>query len=86
MTLHACTIDGPALIGMGAIVMDRAHLAPNVIVAAGALVPEGMEVPERSLVIGMPAKVKRPLTEEEVSFLARSAANYVGYRLDYMEE
>ncbi|MBF0171464.1 MAG: gamma carbonic anhydrase family protein [Nitrospinae bacterium] len=86
VTLHGCVIEGPALIGMGAIVMDRAHLAPNVIVAAGALVPEGMQVPPGSLVMGMPAKVKRPLTEEETAFLTRSAKNYVGYRLDYMGE
>ena len=82
--LHGCTIEGPALIGMGAIVMDKAVLKPNVIVAAGALVSEGTIVESGVLMVGVPAKPKRKLTEEEVAFLTRSAKNYVEYRLDYM--
>ena len=83
-TLHGCVIKGPALIGMGAIVMDGAILEPDVIVAAGALVPEGMRVPSGSLLVGMPAKVKRAITNEERQWLKKSAMNYVKYRLDYM--
>jgi carbonic anhydrase/acetyltransferase-like protein (isoleucine patch superfamily) len=83
VTLHGCVIEGPALIGMGAIVMDGATLKPNVIVAAGALVPEGMTVEPGTLVMGVPAKVKRRLTDGELDHLRRSAANYVDYRLDY---
>lgn len=84
VTLHGCVIEGPALIGMGAIVLDGALLEPYVFVAAGALVPEGMRVPSGSLVMGMPAKVKRPLTQEERARIDKSAASYVAYRLDYM--
>ena len=85
VTLHGCVIEGPALIGMGAVILDGARLAPNVIVAAGSLVPERCHVPPNSLVMGLPAKVKRELTEQEIASLKVSADNYVRYRLDYME-
>ncbi|MGK7345943.1 MAG: gamma carbonic anhydrase family protein [Candidatus Nitrospinota bacterium M3_3B_026] len=85
VTLHGCVIEGPALIGMGAIVMDGAVLKPDVIVAAGAVVAEGTVVEEGWLVMGVPARPKRRLTDEERSWIARSARNYVEYRLDYME-
>ena len=84
VTLHGCTIEGPALIGMGAIVLDGAILKPNVVVAAGALVAEGTVVQENTLVMGMPAKPRRNLTDKEVEWLQVSAQNYVDYRLDYM--
>ncbi|RPI05671.1 MAG: gamma carbonic anhydrase family protein [Ignavibacteriae bacterium] len=77
--LHGCTIDDECLIGMGAIILDRAHIHRNSMVAAGAIVLEGFEVPEGMLVAGIPAKVKRPLTEEEKQFIRQSASNYVGY-------
>ena len=51
--------------------------------AAGALVPEGMRVPPRSLVMGAPAKVRRALSEEERACLRRYAESYVGYKEDY---
>jgi gamma-carbonic anhydrase len=77
--LHGCTIDDCCLIGMGALVLDRAHIHQNSMVAAGALVLEGFDVPEGMLVAGIPAKVKRALTEQEKQFIRQSAANYVGY-------
>lgn len=85
VTLHGCRIDGPALIGMGATIMDNAHLAPNVMIGAGALVSEGTQVEEGWLMLGLPAKPKRKLTAAEIAFLKESADNYVEYRLDYME-
>ncbi|MBI4667277.1 MAG: gamma carbonic anhydrase family protein [Nitrospinae bacterium] len=84
VTLHGCVIEGPALIGMGAIVMDGAVLKPNVIIAAGAIVTERTVVEEGTLMMGAPARPKRKLTEEEVAFLKISSSNYVKYRLDYM--
>ena len=69
---------------MGAIVLNGAVIGHDCIVAAGALVVEGAVVPPRSLVMGSPAKVRRPLTDEEVESIARYAPNYVRYRLDYM--
>ncbi len=86
VTLHGCQIAGPALIGMGAIIMDGARLEPNVMVAAGSLVPENRVVESGSLVMGAPAKHKRWLTGEERAKLITSAINYVGYRLDYMSQ
>jgi len=81
--LHGCTIDDCCLIGMGAIVLDKAHIHQNSMVAAGALVLEAFDVPEGMLVAGVPAKVKRALTEEEKQFIRQSAENYVGYVQSY---
>ena len=77
--LHGCTIEDFCLIGMGAIVMDKAHIHRHSMVAAGTIVLEGFNVPEGMLVAGIPAKVKRALTEEERQFIRQSAINYAGY-------
>ncbi|MED4573292.1 gamma carbonic anhydrase family protein, partial [Brevibacillus agri] len=65
------------LIGMGAIVLDRAEIGEEAMVAAGALVPPGMKVPPRTLVVGNPAKVKRELTEADFKELVRIRQSYV---------
>jgi carbonic anhydrase/acetyltransferase-like protein (isoleucine patch superfamily) len=77
--LHGCTIEDFCLIGMGAIVMDRAYIHRHSMVAAGAIVLEGFDVPEGMLVAGIPAKVKRALTKEEMQFIRQAAVNYVDY-------
>jgi carbonic anhydrase/acetyltransferase-like protein (isoleucine patch superfamily) len=82
--VHGCTIEDRCLIGMGAILLNGAVIGTGSIVAAGALVVEGMQVPPRSLVMGSPAKVKRPLTDAEVAEIQMYADRYVKYRLDYM--
>ena len=81
--IHGCTIENQCLIGMGAIVLNGAHVGTCSIVAAGTLLVEGMQVPSRSLVMGSPGKVKRPLTDEEVAEIQMYADRYVSYRLDY---
>ena len=81
--IHGCTIEDQCLIGMGAIVLNGATIGTGSIVAAGSLVVEGMQVPARSLVMGSPAKVKRPLGDEEVAEIQMYADRYVSYRLDY---
>ena len=81
--LHGCTIKNFCLIGMGAIVMDGAEIQNYSMVAAGALVPEGFVVPEGMLVAGLPAKIKRQLTEQERHFLRQTAAHYVCYSQSY---
>jgi carbonic anhydrase/acetyltransferase-like protein (isoleucine patch superfamily) len=83
--LHGCTIGDYCLIGMGAIVLDNAVVHSRSFVAAGAVVQENFEVPEGTLVAGVPAKIKRPLTTEEAAFLERSAQNYVDYVKTYRE-
>ena len=85
VTLHGCSVADRCLIGMGAILLNGASVGENCIVAAGTLLPEGMTVPARSLVMGSPGKVRRPLTDDEVAFILQSAQNYVAYRLDYMQ-
>jgi len=75
--LHGCTIGDGCLIGMHATVMNDAVIGAESLVAAGALVTEGTIVPPRSLVSGLPAKVRRELSEEEVERLRVNAAHYV---------
>ncbi|MGB7921966.1 MAG: gamma carbonic anhydrase family protein [Pyrinomonadaceae bacterium] len=86
VTLHGCHIERGCLIGMGAIVMDDAHVGAQSLVAAGSLVSPGTRIPPRSLVMGAPAKVKRPLTDEEVAGLDVYWQNYVEYTRIYKEE
>jgi carbonic anhydrase/acetyltransferase-like protein (isoleucine patch superfamily) len=83
--VHGCTIDDQCLIGIGAIVLNGAHVGTQSIVAAGTLVTEGMKVPPRSLVMGSPGKVKRLLTQAEIADIQAYADRYVTYRLDYLK-
>ena len=75
--LHACTIDDNVLIGMGAIVMDGAHIKKNCIVGAGAIVTQGKEFPEGSLILGSPAHVVRELTEDEIRKAHEGVEHYI---------
>jgi carbonic anhydrase/acetyltransferase-like protein (isoleucine patch superfamily) len=81
--VHGCTIADRVLVGMGAIILNAASIGEDTIVAAGSLVTERMTIPPRSLVMGSPAKVKRPLTDEEVASIREYADNYVRYKRDY---
>ncbi|MNL35263.1 dTDP-3-amino-3,6-dideoxy-alpha-D-galactopyranose 3-N-acetyltransferase [compost metagenome] len=84
--LHGCQIGKVSLIGMGSIVMDGAKIGEYSLVGAGSLVTEGSDFPPKSLIVGRPAKVKRPLTEEEIAFLDKSADNYLLYKSWYEED
>jgi carbonic anhydrase/acetyltransferase-like protein (isoleucine patch superfamily) len=75
--LHGCTVDDYALIGINAVVLNRARIGRYCIIGANSLIPEGKEIPEGSLVMGSPGKVIRPLTEPERKKLELSAAGYV---------
>jgi carbonic anhydrase/acetyltransferase-like protein (isoleucine patch superfamily) len=86
VTLHGCRIDSYCLVGMGATILNGAHIGEEAIVAAQTLVPEGMVVPPRSLVMGTPAKVRRPITEEERAGLRRYAQDYLEYKEAYLAE
>jgi carbonic anhydrase/acetyltransferase-like protein (isoleucine patch superfamily) len=83
---HGCSIGRAALIGMGSRVLDGAVIGELALVGAGALVSEGMHVPPRTLVVGVPAKVKRELTIEEVVRLEGSWRHYVEYKDKYLKE
>jgi carbonic anhydrase/acetyltransferase-like protein (isoleucine patch superfamily) len=78
--LHGCRVGPRCLIGMGAKLLNGAHIGEDSVIAAGAVVPEGMEVPPRSLVMGVPGRVRRELTDDEVAKLPLGAAHYVEYK------
>lgn len=81
--LHGSTIGDFCLIGLGAKTLDGAVVEPYSMVAAGALVRQGFTVPSKKLVAGVPAKIIRDLTDEELAFLEQSAQNYIEYMKDY---
>lgn len=83
--VHGCTIKDKVLIGMGAIILDGSLINSNSIIAAGSVVKEGFVIPEGVLAAGVPAKVIRELTNEEVKNIVQSAANYVEYAKTYQE-
>lgn len=74
--IHGCTIENNVLIGMGAIILSGAHIEENTIIGAGALVASGKRIPKNSLALGMPAKVVRQLTDEEIESIRASAEHY----------
>jgi carbonic anhydrase/acetyltransferase-like protein (isoleucine patch superfamily) len=74
--VHGCTIGDGALIGMGSVVLSGAVVGDGCLVAAGSVVLEGAVIPPNSLVAGVPAKVRRLLTEEERAGIVRNAENY----------
>lgn len=83
--IHGCTIEDECLIGMGSIILDGAKIGRHSVVAAGAVVPPGMEIPERSLVMGIPAKVQKELSEEEIERIIGTAKHYVKLAEEYMK-
>jgi carbonic anhydrase/acetyltransferase-like protein (isoleucine patch superfamily) len=85
VTLHGCYIGRCSLIGIGAIVMDDVEVGEQSLVAAGSLLTPGTKIPPRSLVMGYPAKVKRPLTDEEIHGLDYFWKNYIELTRRYKE-
>jgi carbonic anhydrase/acetyltransferase-like protein (isoleucine patch superfamily) len=82
---HGCTIGRGALIGMGSRVLDGARVGELALIGAGALVGEGMEIPARTLAVGVPAKVKRDLRMDEIVRLEQSWRHYIEYKERYLE-
>ncbi|MFO8058075.1 MAG: gamma carbonic anhydrase family protein [bacterium] len=83
--LHGCRVGDNCLIGMGAIVLDGAEIGDNCMVAAGALVPPGMKVPAGSLVMGVPAKLSRDLTDEDIQGITAQGEEYLELVRQYKE-
>ena len=81
--VHGCTIQDNVLIGIGAVVLDHAVVGRDSLVGARALITGGVRIPPRSLVLGSPARVVRPLTDEEVDRLRAYADHYVRYSALY---
>jgi carbonic anhydrase/acetyltransferase-like protein (isoleucine patch superfamily) len=74
--VHGCTVEDDCLIGMSATILNGAVIGAGSLVAAGAVVLEGTVVPPRSLVAGVPAKVRRELSDEEFAGVQQNAAHY----------
>jgi carbonic anhydrase/acetyltransferase-like protein (isoleucine patch superfamily) len=75
--LHGCTVGDGALIGIQAVVLNRARIGRGCLVGAGAVVTEGQEFPDHTLILGAPAKAVKTLSEEQVARMKLGAANYV---------
>ena len=76
--LHGCTVEDGVLIGMGAIVLNGAVIGAGSLVAAGALIPQGVVIPPRSLVAGVPGRVRRELSDAELTANRANATVYEG--------
>ena len=85
-TVHGCVVEDDCLIGMGAIILSKAHIGTGSIVAAGAVVLGETERPPLSLVAGVPAKIKRQVTEEELQQTRENAMRYVELCEQYLDE
>jgi len=81
--VHGCVVEDDVLVGMGAVVMNGARIGRGSLVAAGTVVLEGTDIPPGSLVAGVPGKVRRTLTEEEMRDLQGTAERYRSRRREY---
>ena len=86
VTLHGCTIGDNSLIGMGSTLLNGAVIGKNCLIGANTLIPEGKVIPDRSLVVGLPGRIVRELTDEEVANLQLSADRYVAQWRRYVRE
>jgi carbonic anhydrase/acetyltransferase-like protein (isoleucine patch superfamily) len=75
--LHGCHVGDRSLVGLGAVIMNHARIGADSIVGAGALITEGKNFPDGMLILGAPARVTRPLTDEEIARLPRNAERYI---------
>ena len=83
--LHGCTIRENSLIGIGAIILNRVTVGKNCLIGAGSLIPEGKTIPDGSLVLGVPGKVVRSLTPEEIAMNTWIAEHYMERAQKYRE-
>jgi len=75
--LHGCAVRDLVIVGMGAVILDQAEIGERCIIGAGALITPATKIPAGHLAGGAPARVKRPLTDDELAWLESSAAHYV---------
>jgi carbonic anhydrase/acetyltransferase-like protein (isoleucine patch superfamily) len=86
VTLHGCTIEDESLIGIGAIVLNHARIGKGAVVAAGTLVPEGTQIAPGMLVMGVPGKARRAVSDEETARFREGCKHYVEKAQHYREE
>jgi carbonic anhydrase/acetyltransferase-like protein (isoleucine patch superfamily) len=83
--VHGAQIEDTVLIGMGSIVLDGAYVKSGSIIAAGAVVTEGAEIPARSLVMGVPGKVARSVTSQQLQYIEANAKSYAMLAQSYLK-
>ena len=83
---HGCTIEDRCLIGMGARVMDAVVVGAESIIAAGAVVTAGTQIPPRSLAAGVPAVIKKQLGDQDLAYIDRFWKNYIEYKDIYLND
>jgi carbonic anhydrase/acetyltransferase-like protein (isoleucine patch superfamily) len=76
--LHGCTVEDDCLIGMGSVLLNRVHIGAGSVVAAGAVLPEGMQVPPRSVIMGVPARIVRTVDDRLARRIAETWSHYIG--------
>ncbi|MEC8442853.1 MAG: gamma carbonic anhydrase family protein [Pseudomonadota bacterium] len=84
--LHGCEIGDYSLVGIGAVILNKATIGKHCIIGANALIPEGMDIPDGSLVVGAPAVIKRTLNDAQKKMLEASAAHYVHNASRYLTD
>jgi carbonic anhydrase/acetyltransferase-like protein (isoleucine patch superfamily) len=85
-TVHGCVVEDTVLIGIGAVVLNDARIGEGSIIAAGAVIPEHTVIPPRSLVAGVPGKVRRQLGDADRELILKYARNYLDYVAIYLKE
>jgi len=85
-TVHGCVIEDAVLVGIGAVILNNARIGEGSILAAGTVIPEQAVIPPRSLVVGIPGKVKKSLGQEDHQLILKYAQNYLDYTSIYLAE
>ena len=85
-TVHGCVLEDTVLVGIGAVILNNARVGEGSIIAAGAVVPEQTVIPPRSLVAGVPGKVRRALGDKDRAMILQYARNYLDYVALYLKE
>jgi carbonic anhydrase/acetyltransferase-like protein (isoleucine patch superfamily) len=85
-TVHGCVIEDTCLIGIGAVILNNAQIGEGSIIAAGAVVAENAKIPPRSLIAGIPGKVRRELNSDDRDMILKYGRNYLDYTKIYLEE
>ncbi len=85
-TVHGCVVEDNCVIGIGARVLNNARIGEGSIIAAGAVIPEGLVIPPRSLVTGVPGRVRRAISSQDYELILMYARNYLDYSAQYRRE
>jgi len=85
-TVHGCVLEDAVLVGIGATILNDARIGEGSIIAAGAVIPEHTIIPPRSLVAGVPGKIRRTLGDADRELILKYAQNYLDYTAIYLSE